>query len=495
MAIRVNSNFEVQSKLYADAKQQFATKAEMAAYNPNLIPNGFITFCDEDNANYQYLDINEVDPELGKWRKFSAADGLIDDTLTSATNKTYSINKIKELIKISGGIALVDVLPDLSDEEARKAVDLQKIYLVPSDNTGDNTHDEYVCVYIQGQPDVYREALVTSDSDYDTWKTEIEDYVTGGGTLADDFATYSGVKTTTTMTEAIYAEMVESINASDTDFSAYEARVTAIIITPATTESWDWELIGSISADNLVFDEFTPNNSIGKVKAGVSLLDKGIMQVLKDMLSVDVPATVTLVGSPVSTTLNEKGATTIADVALTATVTVGTATFADDANVIFKKAGVAISTQAFSKDTLTYTYTDTGANIDDTTEYTVELEYTLADETKTATDKITYDFALPMFYGVSATDTVSDVTTLTKIVSDKASQAITYTANNAYCVFACPDTKSVTSLKDVNGFENIDSWSSTTASVTIGSDAVVYKVYVSNTPVTCTNFSYTAILA
>ena len=212
------------------------------------------------------------------------------------------------------------------------------------------------------------------------------------------------------------------------------------------------------------------------------------------MLTKDIAPTIALTTTPVDTTLNEKG-TTVTDVTVSANITVGTAEFAAGANVIFKKDGVAISTQPFTVDTLTYTYTDTGANLTDNTTYSVELEYTLAENTATLTDSKIIKFALPMYYGISATDTVADVTTLTKIVSDKGSQNVTYTADNEYCVFAVPSTKSITSLKDVNGFENVDSWATSTQSVTVGADSVEYKVYVTNTPVTCSNFVYTVKLS
>lgn len=495
MAIKVNSNFEFQSKTYGDAKAHFSTIAEMAAYNVNLIPNGFITFVDEENANYQWLDINEDDPTTGKWRKFSAADGLVDDTLVTSSTHTYSIDKIKALINVCGGITLVDALPNLETEDGRASVDLQKIYLVPNPSATDgNIKEEYVCVYIKGAEEVKRTALVTQESDYNTWKAELQNYVIGGGTLTDDYATFSATNTSSTMTADTYADMVESLNASDADFAAYTARVTAEVITPAIEEKWYWELIGSISTSNLVFDEFTPNNAIGKVKAGVSLKDADIIQVLKNMLTKDIAPTIALTTTPVDTTLNEKG-TTVTDVTVSANITVGTAEFAAGANVIFKKDGVAISTQPFAVDTLAYTYTDTGANLTDNTTYSVELEYTLAENAATLTDSKIIKFALPMYYGISATDTVADVTTLTKIVSDKGSQNVTYTADNEYCVFAVPSTKSITSLKDVNGFENVDSWATSTQSVTVGADSVEYKVYVTNTPVTCSNFVYTVKLS
>lgn len=498
MAIKVNASFEYGLKDFSDVRQKFATIAEMAAYNENLIPNGFITFCEEDNANYQWLDMNDADPTLNKWRKFTASADVIDDDLTESITKTYSISKIKELVKAAGGgFVLADALPDLTDEAQRETVEMNKIYLVPSaSGTTGNEKDEYVCVHLESVPAVYREALVESDIDWVAWKTEIEGYVTSGGTLDDDFATYSAVNTATTMNDATYAEMVESINASDADYDSYVARVTAIEITPEVAESWAWEFIGSLDGANVtITEEFIPNNPIGKIASGVSLQGKDIVKVVMDMLSVDEPTTISLSGSPSSATLNEKGVANIADVALTATIALGTGTIEDGAEIIFKKAGIAIDTQTYTAGTLTYTYTDIGANITEDTTYSVEVAYTMNDTPATATKSITYKFALPMFYGTSSTSTIADVTALTKVVTSENKQTISYTADNGYLTFCIPDTKSITSIKDSNNFENVDSWSYVTQSVTIGAEAVVYKVYTTNTPVTCTNFKYVITLA
>jgi len=119
----------------------------------------------------------------------------------------------------------------------------------------------------------------------------------------------------------------------------------------------------------------------------------------------------------------------------------------------------------------------------------------MGEDTATATKSITYKFALPMYYGASTTAAIADVTALTKLLSTDSKQIVTYTADNAYLAFCVPDTMSVTSIKDPNNFENVDSWGHITQSVTIGSEPVVYKVYTTKTPVTCTNFKYTITLA
>ena len=140
MALKTNSNFQLQMKGYLDSKQQFATKLEMKDYNENLIPDGFITFCDEDLTNYQYLSQNELDADTGRWRaiSFGGAD-IIDDTLDTSTTKTWSIDKIKEVISKMHEFVKVDDLPDLTDPNVLDTIDLGKIYLVPIEDAEEAT--------------------------------------------------------------------------------------------------------------------------------------------------------------------------------------------------------------------------------------------------------------------------------------------------------------------------------------------------------------------
>ena len=298
MAMNINSNFRLSGKAYLDARQGFDTIADMVAYPDANIPNGFIAFNNEDNQNYQYLELNTVDPTLGKWRVFTSGGNCIDDTLTSSTTKTYSIDMIKQLLKSTTGFILVDVLPDLTDPVQLATVDETKIYLVPNPNADPTKKDEkleYICIHIEAHPDIHRTPLVTSQADYDEFKAEIEDYVTNnGGQLTDDYATYTGVKNTTRMTILQHKEMVESLQASDADFTAYDTRVSAIISKPAESESFAWELLGTLGGISVVFDNFIPNNQIGKVKVGVDLVNTDLLKVVKDMLTIDIPTTVTL---------------------------------------------------------------------------------------------------------------------------------------------------------------------------------------------------------
>ena len=498
MAINVNSNFLLQSKLFLDSRKSFDTLVDMASFLEGAIPEGFITYCVETDKYYKFNALNDVDATTGKWREFSSGGGdVIDDSLETSTTKTYSIDKIKELMSTQGGVIPVDVLPDLTNEEERKNIKLNKIYLVPNDGEDPNIKDEYVCIHTEGTSETYREPLVTSDVDYNTWKLEVETYVAGGGTLDDDFSTFVLTNTTTTMTEAIYGEIVESINTSDIDYDSYVARISAIVVTPATDESWKWEKIGSRNGGSVEWGEdIIVNNPTGKVTKGTNLNGKTVLDIVAKMLTVDEPTTISLTLNPSNAdTLFEKNVASIADVGLTAKITLGTGTIADGTNIIFKKDGVAISTQPYVNGTYTYTYDEVGANVTDTTKYSVEVEYSMNETTDVAKAEQKYTFVLPIFYGSSATKDVADPTALTKVLSNGKKQTLSYTVVNGYCVVVIPDTLTITNVLDQNGFDNTADFSYVTQAVTLGTATVVYKVYTNTMAVSCSNFKYTFTLA
>lgn len=502
MAININTGFKLLNEAESlDSRCLYKTVAEMADATVGIY-EGCIAYVStgDEKGYYTFNKNNDLDPTLGLWRPLQLGGGgdVIADDLDESLTKTYSITKIKNLLNKNGGYVLVDVLPDLTDEAQRESVELNKIYLVPNGDAQDeNKKDEYICVYVEGGVDVYREALVTSDTDYDTWKTEIEGYVTGGGSLDDDFATYTTTNTTTTMTEVTYAEMIESINASDADYDSYVARVTAIIVTPATAESWAWERFGSLSGDaGLVWEEDTiVSNPVGKVKMNDNLVNKSVLEVVTRMLQEDIPTTISLVGSPSATALLEKHVASITDVALTATISLGTGTIEDGADIIFKKDGVAIDTQAYVSGTSVYTYTETGANVTEDTTYSVEVKYDMDGVEKTATTDIKYTFVLPLFWGVSSTKEIADISALTKVVESKGTKKYTYSVSNGYCVLAVPTPYSVTKIVDQNGFDNTSSFDVVEQVATIGAENITYRVYTNTNPCTTSGFTYTFTVA
>ena len=65
---------------------------------------------------------------------------------------------------------------------------------------------------------------------------------------------------------------------------------------------------------------------------------------------------------------------------------------------------------------------------------------------------------------------------------------MSFTGDNQFSVFAYDKSYgALKSLVDMNGFDNLSSFSSSVVSV----GGVDYLVYISNTPLTATNFKYT----
>ena len=481
--LRIATGFQLNNEYEAlDSRTLYETVQDMANATQGIY-EGCIAYVKTGNEKgyYNFSKYNTVDALYGYWRPLTLGGGnVIDDTLESATDKTYSIDKIKQLLKVNGGYILVDTLPDLTDPAVKASIDFNKIYLVPNGSTEDkNAKDEYICIHVEA-----RQPLLTVEGDYTSAKTEIETYTTtGGGNINDTFETFS-TATSTSLTESIYKEVVESIKVGDTDFSAYTTRTTVV-------ESWAWEKLGSVAGAGLSWSTDTfVNNPMGRVKDGDNLKDKNVLDIVAKMLQKDVDTTIVLTGTPDSTITYDKGGSTISDVTLNATIDLGTGVIPSGATVVFKKDGSEISSQQYMDGTLVYTYSDTGANLVDTTTYSVEINYEMNGDPKVADDSLTYTFVLPMFYGTSLTTTVSNPEALTKIVSTNNKQTVSYSGTNAYFVFALPDSKTIKSLKDENGFENIYSWKYVTQSVNLGSITETYKIYVTNTPVSLTDFPY-----
>lgn len=82
---------------------------------------------------------------------------------------------------------------------------------------------------------------------------------------------------------------------------------------------------------------------------------------------------------------------------------------------------------------------------------------------------------------------ISDVKALTKEITAKEDKEYTFTSNNLYCTFAYPKEYGlITSIKDSNNFENVDSFNVREMDV----DGVTYYVYQTATRVICSGFKY-----
>jgi hypothetical protein len=68
MSLNIGDNFKYLGKKFLDDRESFKTLEAMRECTD--VPNGFITFCEEDNIRYEYNDKLDYNEKTGKWREF-----------------------------------------------------------------------------------------------------------------------------------------------------------------------------------------------------------------------------------------------------------------------------------------------------------------------------------------------------------------------------------------------------------------------------------------
>lgn len=211
----------------------------------------------------------------------------------------------------------------------------------------------------------------------------------------------------------------------------------------------------------------TANVEVGGVMAG-DVIEEGtdIQKLVERLLIKYYPPTVTLTATPANKVV-EVGESI--NVELTAAVTKKSL---DVASVIFSDGTAAVDVAeggSFSHEIVD--------PVTDTTTFSV----TVSDGKKEVSSSVKYTFVNPYYTGVVNADAVNvDITTLGKKIEEKGKKKYSYEPRNQYVVFAYPASYGdLTSILDINGFEQLPSFDKT--SVTVGT--VAYTVYTTATPV------------
>lgn len=180
--------------------------------------------------------------------------------------------------------------------------------------------------------------------------------------------------------------------------------------------------------------------------------------------------------------LHKKG-TTVNGSTLTATLT-------DLGNVAinkikFYKGNTVIDDQNYINGTTIYSNSQTGSITDNTT-FAVIIEQ---DKGYTVRKEASIKFVNPTYIGAvnSLTPTAIEITAFTENLKEQFKGTYTITMNDQRTCFAYPASMgNVTSIKDKNNFEYINSFTKTTDTI----NGELYNVYVLTDPVTATNFTW-----
>lgn len=248
--------------------------------------------------------------------------------------------------------------------------------------------------------------------------------------------------------------------------------------------SYDWVAIPVQSATSggtsSINDSIAVNIPVGGISSG-TIIPSGteVESILRTMLVTYKAPGISLSLNP-GTSLYKKGSS-ITPIEMVCSVTKNSNSIQ---NIIFSVNGTTVKTLTESVNTGgVFKYTYSLAIQSDST-----FQVSATDGIQTSYDSRTIKFIVPYYYGVSDTDTITSLEGMTELLHERGSQTVVCTSDNQYIFFIYDSTyPELTSILDDNGFENINSFRSQILSI----DGTSYRVYISSTPVTCSNFEYT----
>lgn len=537
MAIAINTSFHVGAALPLDDRG-YLTKAEMLVIDENIYPDYFLAVCAEDGFLYMFdknMDTEDISAETGKfklfagdvdeairilnadedtensvryWIKQNAANALYDTSeqviytfdmeaqglgtleLTSAEVNAIIAGEAKEIDDTHKLVYVVDetkfaiededgnqedIVPTTETVTVNKTIkeaieDLEEASKVEVTEAPETT-EGYLKTYVitqgdeeVGKIDIPKDLVVESGSiikvekvtDPDTgdvlgYKVDDDvDITYTDADVVDEESDYYGYPTAT----AKYIKLVIANQKAPIFIDIKE-------IMPEGAGETTEDIIANIEVGGIADGDLIP--------AGTDLQEFITKLVVKYF-----PPTISLTSSV--TNLIQRVGTVLNDVTLTA--------------IVGKKSmnvtGVVIDgTDMEDVEPTGGSYEKVIDTIDDSVVFTA----TATDGQQTTSTKLEYKFVYPYMHGVADSVDAIDLDELTEVVEVKGTKTFSYTAGNQYCVFAMPVSYAdLTSILDPSSFENLKSFTKTTMTNAAGES---YKVYYTNTPVTCTNFKYT----
>lgn len=246
------------------------------------------------------------------------------------------------------------------------------------------------------------------------------------------------------------------------------------------TDVYDWVLVGG--GDSETTEDVTANTTVGGISSGDTVLSgTSLTEVLKKLLIIEIAPTTTFTAS--GSGVKEEGTS----VTPTLTLNITNAGTGTPVSISFYSGSTLLDTQDYVSGTNTYTYTMGTAISTDTTVKGV-LSYKKSDDSNATIEKTaSYTFVMASYYGAVSTapTTQAEIIALTKAVKNTKAYTTTYVLSNQKSCYCYPASfGNLTSIKDANNFEYIQSYTKTNVSV----DGVSYNVYTLTDPVTIASF-------
>lgn len=229
-------------------------------------------------------------------------------------------------------------------------------------------------------------------------------------------------------------------------------------------------------------ENITANVEVGGIESGSTLASgTTFTEFAKKMLVKETAPTITFTAS--GSGVKEVGTSVTPTLTLTLSST-GTGT---PVSIEFYSGSTLLDTQAYVAGTNAYTLTMSTA-ITDTATVKGVLNYKKSDNTSATVEKTaTYTFVMASYSGAVSTapTTAAGITALTKNVKSGRGFTGTFNLSNQRSCYCYPASMgNLTSIKDGNGFEYIQSYTKTNVTV----DSVSYNVYTLTDLVTASGF-------
>lgn len=230
-------------------------------------------------------------------------------------------------------------------------------------------------------------------------------------------------------------------------------------------------LIGGGSGDATLAEDITSNLAVGNIKSGDSFLTgTTFTEFAKKLLIKEILPTVTL--SAQDSGLKLLG-TTVATPLISTTITLGSGTVQ---KVEFYRGDTLEETQSYVDGSNTYGYNTSDINTD--TKIIVKIYYTESDGVTTGivSKEVSYKFMNYSYSGIlNDIPTDTEIVTLAEILKDTKLYTTTYVVDDGYIVYAYPESLgNLTSIKDQNNFEYINSFTKVTKAINNESYNVYY---------------------
>lgn len=323
-----------------------------------------------------------------------------------------------------------------------------KVYLALQDFTSDNTQTTI-------------KDSIQADLDANNI-TSIVNEASGNTTMLEYVSNTQYSKDTLVYLNDKFARVTSDYTSADeaNDLSSWEEDVT----------NGNLILINSESGDAALSEQVVSNLTVGNIKSGDSfVVGTTFTEFVKKLLIKEILPTITLTAQDSGLRLL---GTTVATPSISTTITLGAGTVQ---KVEFYRGETLEETQNYTDGTNTYGYntSDINSNI----KITAKVYYTESDGITTGiiSKEVSYKFVNYSYSGVIGNiPTDSDVITLATNLKDTKAYTQTYVVDDEYIVYAYPASLgNLTSIKDQNNFEYINSFTKLTS--TINNEA--YNVY------------------